>query len=107
MSDDAMVAPHLEIPGVVIQCQREFAKLATTQICIRQPWFRSAQGDFNLWCSGIRASGYDKSSLNYRLRKENWKNVRDDIYNLLRGLYGILVKCHQLNSGKCHIAKPM
>ena len=106
MSDDAIEAQHIEIPDIVIRCQTQFAKLATNQTCVRQPWFRSAQGDFNLWCSGIKASGHDKSSLTYRLRKEKWKSVRDDIHDLLRGLCGILVQCQQLNSGKRQIIQP-
>ncbi|CAN9153620.1 unnamed protein product [Alternaria alternata] len=64
----------------------------------RQTWFRSAHGDFNLWSNGIRASDSDKSSLKYRLRNEKWKSVRDDIYDLLRGLCGILVNCQQVDS---------
>ncbi|CZR58258.1 uncharacterized protein PAC_08149 [Phialocephala subalpina] len=54
---------------------------------------RSAQGDFNLWCSGIRAISTGKSSLDYRLR--NHHDVREAVCDLLTSLATSLTKCEQ------------
>ncbi|KAI0530442.1 hypothetical protein GGR58DRAFT_518468 [Xylaria digitata] len=45
---------------------------------------RSAQGDYNLWCSAIKATSRGKASLDYRLR--NHQDVRDVVCGLLAGL---------------------
>jgi len=89
-----------DIPSMVKECREAFAKMAAAQACTRQPWIRSAQGDFNLWSTGIRASSYDKSSLTYRLRMDKWSGVRDDICDLLQGLCDTIVRFEQLDNGK-------
>ncbi|KAI0401305.1 hypothetical protein F4802DRAFT_433418 [Xylaria palmicola] len=45
---------------------------------------RGAQGDFNLWCSAIKATSRSKASLDYRLR--NNQDVRELVCGLLAGL---------------------
>ena len=47
-------------------------------------WIRSAQVDFNLWCSAIKATSFDKSGMDYRLR--NYPDARESICNLLDAL---------------------
>jgi len=47
-------------------------------------WIRSAQVDFNLWCSAIKAASFDKSGMDYRLR--NYPDARESICNLLDAL---------------------
>ncbi|KAI1110423.1 hypothetical protein F5Y14DRAFT_362482 [Nemania sp. NC0429] len=44
----------------------------------------SAQGDYNLWCSAIKATSRGKASLDYRLR--NHQDVREVVCSLLGGL---------------------
>jgi hypothetical protein len=47
-------------------------------------WIRSAQVDFNLWYSAIKATLFDKLGIDYRLR--NYLDVRESICNFLDAL---------------------
>lgn len=64
----------------------------------RVAFLRSAQTDFNLWCSAIKATSKGKDSLDYRLR--NHENVRKAICNLLDGLKASLGKYERSVIGK-------
>jgi len=82
-------------------CKATFTDCLSTPALREQAWVRSAHGDFNLWCAGIKATkpSSDKSSLDYRLRKHTWKGIREDICDLLRGLLEALRKCQDLSKG--------
>lgn len=62
-------------------------------------FLRSAQTDFNLWCSAIKATSKGKDSLDYRLR--NHEDARKAICNLLIGLKASLKKYERSVVGKC------
>ncbi|KAM3075289.1 hypothetical protein ACMFMG_007269 [Clarireedia jacksonii] len=47
-------------------------------------WIRSVQVDFNLWCSAIKATSFDKSGMDHRLR--NYLDTRESICNLIDAL---------------------
>lgn len=82
----------------VRQCKVVFADCVSNPAFGDQAWIRSAQGDFNLWCAGIKAASTDKSSLDYRLRTK--PDVREPICDLLQGLVVALQKCQQLIMGE-------
>ncbi|KAF2821888.1 hypothetical protein CC86DRAFT_386241 [Ophiobolus disseminans] len=81
-------------------CKSAFANCISTPALGEQNWIRSAQGNSNLWCAGIKATraSNDKSSLDSRLRKQTWQGVREDICDLLRGLNETLRKCQGLST---------
>lgn len=91
-----------EIWHMATDCRTTFVDCVATPSLGEQLWLRSAQGEFNLWCTSIKATKptTDKSSLDYRLRKDKWKDVRDDIRDLLRSLSGALRQCRDLADGK-------
>lgn len=67
-------------------------------VCVAEPSLgdhlialRSAKGDFNLWCSAIKATARGKSSLDYRLK--NYPDLCEAICTLLAGLAASLHKC--------------
>ncbi|GAM43620.1 hypothetical protein TCE0_060f18575 [Talaromyces pinophilus] len=51
---------------------------------LEHTWIRSAQVDFNLWCSAIKATSFDKSGMDHRLR--NYPDARESICILLDAL---------------------
>ncbi|TGJ84183.1 hypothetical protein E0Z10_g4569 [Xylaria hypoxylon] len=59
---------------------------------------RSAQGDYNLWCSAIKATRRGKASLDYRLR--NHQDVREVVCGLLDGLATALGRWARRAAGK-------
>ncbi|KAF7537784.1 hypothetical protein G7054_g3489 [Neopestalotiopsis clavispora] len=76
--------------GVDIYRAAEFCG-ANFDACLADPVLKdyvvalhSAQGDFNLWCSAIKATSQGKASLDYRLR--NHQDVRDTVCQLLAAL---------------------
>ncbi|KAK6519711.1 hypothetical protein TWF506_000011 [Arthrobotrys conoides] len=75
-------------------CKNVFRDCVSTQDMGKQAWMRTAQGDFNLWCTGIKATSSNKSSLDYRLRDK--PDVRDEICDLLRNLVDVLQICQRL-----------
>jgi hypothetical protein len=91
-------ADDAEIYGIAMQCKGVFADCVANPALGEQAWIRSAQGDFNLWCAGIKATSTDKSSLDYRLRRK--PDMREAICDLLRGLVEALRKCQQLIVGE-------
>jgi hypothetical protein len=100
MAHDASAA---EIWHIATECKNIFVDcMATTPALGEQVWLRSAQAEYNLWCASIKATKpiTDKSSLDYRLRKDKWRDVRDDICDLLRSLSGTLQKCRVLSDGE-------
>jgi hypothetical protein len=92
---------HGPISQLAAECKTEFARCMSITVLNEQTWLRSAQGDFNLWCAGIKAvkPDSDRSSFDHRLRKEKWKSLREDICDLLRGLLGALNKCQHFCEG--------
>ncbi|KAK6332695.1 hypothetical protein TWF730_004354 [Orbilia blumenaviensis] len=82
-----------KISRIAILCKQTFADCVSNPELGSQAWIRSAQGDFNLWCVGIKATSSNKSSLEYRLRDR--LDVREDICDLLQGLVDVLQKCQQ------------
>jgi hypothetical protein len=89
-----------EICRIATDCKRVFVDYVESLAVEEQAWARSAQGEFNLWCASIKATKSDKSSLDYRLRKDIWNDVREDICDLLRGLLQALRKCQHLADGE-------
>ena len=65
------------------------------------PFFRSAQGDFNLWCSATRATASGISSLDHRL--SNHGDTKQTIIDLLQELILLLEKCEQLFDRECEL----
>jgi hypothetical protein len=92
-------AATTEIWRIATDCKLAFVVYVKSAV-EEQAWARSAQGEFNLWCASIKATKSDRSSLDYRLRKDMWKDVREDICDLLRGLLAALDKCQHLADGK-------
>ncbi|KAF3172082.1 hypothetical protein TWF788_009525 [Orbilia oligospora] len=85
------------ISRIANECKTVFADCTSTPDMGEEVWVRSAQGDFNLWCLGIKATSSNKSSLDYRLREK--PDVREDICDLIRGLVDSLQKCQQFFIG--------
>ncbi|EGX48305.1 hypothetical protein AOL_s00080g430 [Orbilia oligospora ATCC 24927] len=85
------------ISRIASECKTIFAGCISTPGMGEEAWVRSAQGDFNLWCLGIKATSSNKSSLDYRLREK--PDVREDICDLIRGLINSLQKCQRLLIG--------
>ncbi|KAI1826111.1 hypothetical protein F4861DRAFT_134629 [Xylaria intraflava] len=80
-----MMDPGDEICRAAKVCTGRFdACLAGPALKEHVASIRSAQGDFNLWCSAIKATNRGKSSLDYRLR--NHQDVREVVCGLLAGL---------------------
>ncbi|KAI0197477.1 hypothetical protein F4808DRAFT_295284 [Astrocystis sublimbata] len=72
-------------------CRAAEACCRRFEACITDPAMKeyvilieSAQGDFNLWCSAIKAASKGKASLDYRLR--NHQDMREVVCGLLDGL---------------------
>ncbi|KAK6523153.1 hypothetical protein TWF694_006048 [Orbilia ellipsospora] len=76
------------------ECKSVFAECVSTPGMGEEAWVRSAQGNFNLWCIGIKATSSNRSSLDYRLREK--LDVREDICDLIRGLIDSLKICQRL-----------
>ncbi|KAF3129499.1 hypothetical protein TWF594_010964 [Orbilia oligospora] len=85
------------ISRIANECKTVFADCISTPGMGEEVWVRSAQGDFNLWCLGIKATSSNKSSLDYRLREK--PDVREDICDLIRGMVDSLQKCQRLFIG--------
>ncbi|KAF3297187.1 hypothetical protein TWF132_008542 [Orbilia oligospora] len=85
------------ISRIANECKTVFANCISTPGMGEEFWVRSAQGDFNLWCLGIKATSSNKSSLDYRLREK--PDVREDICDLIRGMVDSLQKCQRLFIG--------
>jgi hypothetical protein len=92
---------HGPISQLAAECKAEFVRCMSTTGLNEQIWLRSAQGNFNLWCAGIKAiqPNSDRSSFDYRLRKEKWQSLREDICDLIRGLLEALNKCQHFCEG--------
>ncbi|GAW22554.1 hypothetical protein ANO14919_120940 [Xylariales sp. No.14919] len=66
-------------------CSERFdACVASPELREHIIFIRSAQGDYNLWCSAIKATSRGKASLDYRLR--NHQDVSEVVCGLLAGL---------------------
>ena len=83
-----------EIRRSATACKELLDTCAENPILKQTVWIKTAQGSFNLWCSGIKATNVGKSSLDYRLR--NRSDVRESICDLLGGLLESLEKCLHL-----------
>jgi hypothetical protein len=73
-----------EIRQRAMACKGVFDACAASPALKEHGWIRSAQGDFNLWCSAIKATALGKPSMDYRLR--NHPDVREAVCDLLTGL---------------------
>lgn len=93
--------PGNEICEAAESCQEFFSACASSPAHEKHiASIRSAQGDFNLWCSAIKAASRGKASLDYRLR--NHPDTRDAVCDLLASLKASLAKYAQSAVRKCN-----
>ncbi|KAK5658464.1 hypothetical protein OQA88_1853 [Cercophora sp. LCS_1] len=80
-----------EISVLARRCKHVFEACVANPAVAQQPWVRSAQGDFNLWCAATKAISTSKSSLGYCLR--NKQDARATICGLIRALADSIETC--------------
>ncbi|KAK4167717.1 hypothetical protein QBC43DRAFT_311328 [Cladorrhinum sp. PSN259] len=88
-----------EICQISLECKAAFEAglaIGAPPLGVR-PWFKTAQGTFNLWAASIKATSTSKASLDYRLR--NHVKVRQAICSLIKALIQSLAKCQELVAG--------
>jgi hypothetical protein len=71
-------------PTEIARSATECKEVLDTHALKEHTWIRSAQVDFNFWCSAIKATSFDKSGMDHRLR--NYPDARESICNLLDAL---------------------
>lgn len=85
-------------------CQAAFRRCATSLASTDDSmWIRSAQADFNLWSSAIRAIGRGKSSMDYRLSRH--PELSEIVRDLLTGLTTSVERYAEIAPGACE-SKP-
>lgn len=75
---------NVTIPTEIARSATACKEVLDTHSPEEHTWIRSAQVDFNFWCSAIKATSFDRSGLDYRLR--NYPDARESICNLLDAL---------------------
>lgn len=91
---------NAEISVVARRCKHVFETCVANPAVAQQPWLRSAQGDFNLWCAATKAISTSKSSLGHCLR--NKEGARAAICGLIRALGDSIETCCDASvSGLC------
>ena len=94
------MATVLNIHQAANKCQTLFKScLANPEGRNCVPFFRSAQGDFNLWCSATQATALGISSLDHRLSSH--ENVKENVISLLQELTVLLGKSERLLDREC------
>jgi hypothetical protein len=74
----------ITIPTEIAKSATACKEVLDTHASKDHAWIRSAQFDFNFWCSVIKATSLDKSGLDYILR--DYPDERESICNLLDAL---------------------
>ncbi|KAJ0125421.1 TPR domain-containing protein [Diaporthe amygdali] len=87
-----MTTPHI-LRDRTLACQSLFSRCVSISFTntSRLDLFESWQGQFNLWAAGLRATQYNKSSLDYRVRQR--ADIRELMGDLLSGLTEALESC--------------
>lgn len=80
-----------EISALARRCQHVFEACVANPAVAQQPWLRSAQGDFNLWCAATKAISTSRSSLGHCLK--NKRDARAAICGLIRALADSIEAC--------------
>lgn len=93
------MSPGDEIRLLAVSCRQLFTScVSQTADEFFATSMRTARGDFNLWCTSIKAASLGRDSLDYHL--SNHSNVRDVVCGLLAGLQATLAKYQQSANGK-------
>lgn len=87
-----------DIAKVASACKHVFEICANTAVLAQEPWFRSAQGQFNLWCAATKATSTSKSSLGFCLRAKRSATVA--ICELILALGDSVQICEKTLIGK-------
>lgn len=90
-----------EIYEVAQRCKDVFGEHVASPVMAQEPWFRSAQGDFNLWCAATNATSTRKSSLTHSLRYK--ANTRATICALIRALVDSVDTVYNTMVGRLHM----
>jgi len=90
-------AVETQIHLIATECEGVFNECATDSAWSEQTWIHPAQARFSLWCSGLKATRSDKSSLDHRLRGQ--PEVKKVVCNLLTGLIEALRKSERFING--------
>ncbi len=89
---------NAEISDIAHRCKDVFEERAAHPAMAQQPWLRSAQGDFNLWCAATKATGTSKSSLGYCLR--NNRSAQATVCGLIQALVESVNTCYYAVVGR-------
>lgn len=92
---------NAEISVNALRCRHVFEACVANPAVAQQPWLRSAQGDFNLWCAATKATSTSKSSLGHCLR--NKRDARATICGLIRALADSVETCFDAIVGKLYL----
>lgn len=90
---------YVTIPNEIARSATACKEVLDMHASSGQAWIRSAQLDFNLWCCAIRATSFDKSGMDHRLR--NYPDARESICNLLDALKTSVEGAVAIYSGTC------